>query len=119
MQTPSLQSANRPLAFSSAANLTPADGNGRLGAMVFGGTVEERLQLNESTLWGGAPHDNANPEAGPRLAELRRLIFEGNISKANNLGAQCLADPLVNGPINLCGAYPPNKGTHPFAIRTE
>jgi hypothetical protein len=40
------------LAFSSAANLTPADGNGRLGAMVFGGTVEERLQLNESTLWG-------------------------------------------------------------------
>ena len=39
-------------------------GNGRLGAMVFGGTVEERLQLNESTLWGGLPHDYSNPEAG-------------------------------------------------------
>ena len=39
-------------------------GNGRLGAMVFGATAEERLQLNESTLWGGLPHDYSNPGAG-------------------------------------------------------
>src|SRR5215472_4048934 len=32
-------------------------GNGRLGAMVFGGVSEEKLQLNESTLWAGGPHD--------------------------------------------------------------
>ncbi|MBZ5516319.1 MAG: glycoside hydrolase family 95 protein, partial [Acidobacteriia bacterium] len=38
-------------------------GNGRIGAMVFGGTEEERLQINESTLWGGGPHNYANPEA--------------------------------------------------------
>ena len=32
-------------------------GNGRIGAMVFGGTSEERVQINESTLWGGRPHE--------------------------------------------------------------
>ena len=38
-------------------------GNGRLGAMVFGGIHQERLQLNEDTLWAGGPYDPANPEA--------------------------------------------------------
>src|SRR5437879_10113135 len=38
-------------------------GNGRIGAMVFGGTEDERLQINESTLWGGGPHDYTNPDA--------------------------------------------------------
>src|SRR5213082_3588702 len=38
-------------------------GNGRLGAMVFGGIPEERLQLNEDTIWAGGPHDPANPDA--------------------------------------------------------
>ena len=38
-------------------------GNGRLGAMVFGGVDEERLQLNEDTLWAGGPYDPVNPEA--------------------------------------------------------
>ena len=38
-------------------------GNGRLGAMVFGGIDEEQLQLNEDTLWGGGPHDPSNPDA--------------------------------------------------------
>jgi len=38
-------------------------GNGRIGAMVFGGVAEERLQLNEDTLWGGGPYDPANPQA--------------------------------------------------------
>jgi alpha-L-fucosidase 2 len=38
-------------------------GNGRLGAMVFGGVEKERLQLNEDTLWAGGPYDPNNPEA--------------------------------------------------------
>jgi len=42
-------------------------GNGRIGAMVFGGTEDERLQINESALWGGAPHDYTNPDAYPRV----------------------------------------------------
>src|ERR1044071_2333917 len=38
-------------------------GNGRLAAMVFGGIVEEHLQLNEDMLWAGGPYDPNNPEA--------------------------------------------------------
>src|ERR1044071_5317408 len=52
-------------------------GNGRLGAMVFGGTSEERLQLNEDTLYGGGPYDPNNPDALDALPRARRLIFEG------------------------------------------
>ncbi len=40
-----------------------AIGNGRLGAMVFGGIDNERIQLNEGTLWAGGPYDPVNPEA--------------------------------------------------------
>ena len=42
-------------------------GNGRLGAMVFGGVVHERLQLNEDTLWAGRPYDPVNPDAKDAL----------------------------------------------------
>ncbi len=60
-------------------------GNGRLGAMVFGGIVAERLQLNEDTLWAGGPYDPANPEALAALPEARRLIFEGRYTEAEAL----------------------------------
>ncbi|HET9195120.1 MAG TPA: glycoside hydrolase N-terminal domain-containing protein, partial [Vicinamibacterales bacterium] len=52
-------------------------GNGRLGAMVFGGVVHERLQLNEDTLWAGRPYDPVNPEARGALPEVRRLLASG------------------------------------------
>src|SRR5688572_18185677 len=52
-------------------------GNGRLGAMIFGGAGVEQLQLNEDTLYGGSPYDPNNPQALAALAEARRLIFEG------------------------------------------
>ena len=68
-------------------------GNGRLGAMVFGGIADERLQINEATLWGGGPHDYANPEAATHLAELRRLIFAGQIQEAERLTAQMMGNP--------------------------
>jgi len=42
-------------------------GNGRIGAMVFGGVVHERLQLNEDTLWAGRPYDPVNPDAKDAL----------------------------------------------------
>src|SRR6476659_1358636 len=51
-------------------------GNGRLGAMVFGGIVHERLQLNEDTLWAGRPYDPVNPDAKDALPEVRRLLVE-------------------------------------------
>src|SRR6202163_2144406 len=47
-------------------------GNGRLGAMVFGGVEIERLQLNEDTLWAGGPYCPDNPEALAALPEARR-----------------------------------------------
>jgi alpha-L-fucosidase 2 len=51
-------------------------GNGRLGAMIFGGVQTERLQLNEDTLWSGPPDDWNNPEAKKYLPEVRRLVLE-------------------------------------------
>ncbi|MCL5096455.1 MAG: glycoside hydrolase family 95 protein, partial [Candidatus Omnitrophica bacterium] len=61
-------------------------GNGRLGAMVFGGVAIERLALDESTFWSGAPdptHDN--PAAREHLAEIRTLLFDGQYRKAVDL----------------------------------
>jgi alpha-L-fucosidase 2 len=51
-------------------------GNGRIGAMIFGGVESEHLQLNEDTLWSGAPRDWNNPDARNHLAEVRRLVLE-------------------------------------------
>ncbi len=51
-------------------------GNGRLGAMVFGGIETERLQLNEDTLWSGHPREWNNPDARQHLSEIRRLVLE-------------------------------------------
>jgi len=58
-------------------------GNGRLGAMVFGGVDKERLQLNEVSLWSGSPQDADNPEALAALHEVRKLIFEGKYAEAS------------------------------------
>ncbi len=51
-------------------------GNGRLGAMVFGGIEKELLQLNEDSLWSGHPRDWNNPDAKRHLPEVRRLVLE-------------------------------------------
>ncbi len=60
-------------------------GNGRLGAMVFGGIGKERIQLNEDTLWSGRPHDYTNPEARQHLDEVRKLIFAGRYAEAQGV----------------------------------
>jgi alpha-L-fucosidase 2 len=60
-------------------------GNGRLGAMVFGGVASEHLQLNEATLWSGAPRDWNNPGAREVLPQVRAAIFAGNYLKAGDL----------------------------------
>ena len=58
-------------------------GNGRLGVMVFGGIVHERLQLNEDTLWAGRPYDPVNPEAKDSLPEVRRLHRRHDDARGN------------------------------------
>ena len=70
-------------------------GNGRLGAMLFGGVAEEHLQINEDTLWGGGPHDYTNPEAYSHLSELRQLIFAGKVKEADELSAKMMGRPKL------------------------
>lgn len=62
-------------------------GNGRIGAMVFGGIEEELIQLNESTLWSGGPvRTNVNPEAKIYLPQIRKALLEDeDYTKANQL----------------------------------
>ena len=60
-------------------------GNGRLGAMVFGGVATERLQLNEDTLWSGHPKDCDNPEALQYLPQVREAVFAGDYARADEL----------------------------------
>jgi len=78
-------------------------GNGRLGAMVFGGVPQERLQLNEDTLYAGGPYDPDNPGALAVLPEVRRLIFAGQYSQAQSLASNMMAHPLRQMPYETLG----------------
>ena len=79
-------------------------GNGRLGAMVFGGTDQETLQLNEGTVWAGGPHDYDNPEALAALPEIRRLVFAGEWEEAENLvNAHFIGRPGGQAPYQTVG----------------
>ena len=79
-------------------------GNGRLSAMIFGGTASEQLQLNEDTLYAGSPYDPNNSEALNALPEARRLIFEGKYKEAHDLvGAKMMAKPIKQMPYEPLG----------------
>ena len=79
-------------------------GNGRLGAMIFGAVATEQLQLNEDTLYAGAPYDPNNPQALAALPEARRLIFEGKYKEAHDLvGAKMMAQPIKQMPYQPVG----------------
>ncbi|OVE84414.1 glycoside hydrolase family 95 protein [Natronolimnobius baerhuensis] len=72
-------------------------GNGRLGAMVFGRPGSERIQFNADTLWAGGHEDRTNPVAGEYVETVRKLLFDGEIERA-----QALADEtLLGDPIRL------------------
>ncbi|MFD9741803.1 glycoside hydrolase N-terminal domain-containing protein [Umezawaea sp. NPDC059074] len=60
-------------------------GNGRLGAMVFGNTDTERLQLNEDTVWAGGPHDYSNTRGAAALGQIRQLVFSDQWTRAQSL----------------------------------
>jgi alpha-L-fucosidase 2 len=77
-------------------------GNGRLGAMVFGGVPAERLQLNEDTFWSGGPYDPINEEALQYLPKVRQLIREGRYKEAQDRAD----DKLMGRPRHL-QAYQP------------
>ena len=69
-------------------------GNSKLGAMVYGGTEVETLQLNEETFWSGGPHENNSSESLEHLPEVQRLIFEGREREAATL----IDNHFVKGP---------------------
>ncbi len=60
-------------------------GNGRLGAMVYGRTEKEIIQLNEDTIWTGGPYETSEPEGPAALPEIRQLIFEGKYREAQEI----------------------------------
>jgi alpha-L-fucosidase 2 len=97
-------------------------GNGHLGAMVFGGVAEERIQFNEHTVWTGEPRSYAHPGAHRYLAEIRQLLAAGRQKDAENLAlAEFMSVPLRQkayqpfGDIRIvCAAL-----DHPTAYRRE
>ncbi len=77
-------------------------GNGYMGAMIFGGTAQERIQFNEDTLWTGHPQDYQHPGAAEVLPELRRLLYEGKQNQAEALAMK----RFMSEPLRQC-AYQP------------
>jgi len=65
-------------------------GNGRLGAMVFGGAPTERIQLNEDAVWAGEPRDRNNPAGSAAVPEVRRLLLAGNLAEAEALADRAI-----------------------------
>ena len=66
-------------------------GNGRIGAMVFGGAALDRLQINEDSLWSGGFEDRVNPSARERIPEIKELIAQGRIQEAERLALRAFA----------------------------
>ena len=70
-------------------------GNGRLGAMVFGGTSQERIQFNEDTVWTGEPHDYAHKGARRYLPQIRELLWAGKQKEAEDLAMkEFMSEPI-------------------------
>jgi alpha-L-fucosidase 2 len=72
-------------------------GNGRLGAMVFGGIETERIQLNEESVWTGGPIERANPEALENLDKVRQLLFEGKYAEGDRLAQEKIMGTRIDG----------------------
>ncbi|XP_022763461.1 alpha-L-fucosidase 2-like isoform X2 [Durio zibethinus] len=68
-------------------------GNGRLGAMVWGGIASETLQLNEDTLWTGIPGNYTNPNAPAALSEVRKLVDDGDYAEATKAAVKLSDNP--------------------------
>lgn len=79
-------------------------GNSKLGAMLYGNPEREELQLNEETVWAGAPHNNAKAGAHKYLPEVRKLIFESKTSEAEALINREFKTPQNGMPYQTIGS---------------
>lgn len=87
-------------------------GNGRLGAMVYGGVESEELQLNEESVWGGSPHNNTNPYNEAGLDSIRMLLFAGENVRAQELCGRYISARRANGmPYQTVGSLKLDFGT--------
>lgn len=92
-------------------------GNGRLGAMIFGGIQKETIALNEITMWSGKPDANQEPRLGKdKLQEIRNLFFNGKLAEGNELSQKLMAGTphsfgthLPIGNLNLNFNYPDGR----------
>jgi len=92
-------------------------GNGRLGAMIFGGVEREHLQLNEATLWAGGPYDPNNTNALAALPVARQLVFAGQYDAAAKLiGDKMMAVPLREMPYQTLGDLLLDFGTNAVPV---
>jgi alpha-L-fucosidase 2 len=71
-------------------------GNGRMGAMISGHAVRERIQINEESLWEGTRIDRSNPLAKEALPQIRKLLFAGRNQEAYTLAEASLLSPERN-----------------------
>jgi alpha-L-fucosidase 2 len=79
-------------------------GNGRLGAMCFGRVAQERIQLNEDTLFAGGPYDPNNPRSLEALPEIRKLVDQGKLAEAADMiSSSMMAKPLIQMPYGAAG----------------
>jgi alpha-L-fucosidase 2 len=79
-------------------------GNGKLGAMIFGGLPNERIQFNEHTVWTGKPHDYSHKGAVESLPEIRELLFAGKRKEAEDLATkEFMSQPLHQKAYQPCG----------------
>ncbi len=78
-------------------------GNGRLGAMVFGGPAREEIQLNEETVWAGEPGNNINPATGDAIPTIRKLLSEGKFAEAQQYADRTISSPNHGMPYQPVG----------------
>jgi alpha-L-fucosidase 2 len=83
-------------------------GNGRLGAMIYGGIEREQVQLNESTIWAGAPKPRRfEPRTPAYVRKLRELLVSGDVAAARDLKLTDIPAPATQPDDELAGLVPP------------
>jgi alpha-L-fucosidase 2 len=94
-------------------------GNGRIGAMIYGGVSRERLQLNEDTLWAGGPYTSSDPDTLNHLPEIRKLLFEGKPNEAEVIATEhFMANPSRQAAYQVLGdLYIDMPGLNQYAER--
>ncbi|MGN0632614.1 MAG: glycosyl hydrolase family 95 catalytic domain-containing protein [Oscillospiraceae bacterium] len=71
-------------------------GNGRIGGMIFGQPLYEKIMLNEDSIWSGGPRERNNPSALPNLEKVRSLLFDEKIEEAEKI----VFDAFCGAPVN-------------------